>query len=219
MNEPTMKKILTTILAASLLLLGTQAFAQGSINAGYLNSTQSHQRVDGVNSHGAFLGASYNIDLVAGLGVAPGLYYSLIANRNAEAASFAGITGTSDVRFREHALNVPVYLNWGTDIARDSRFFVYGGPTVQYGLSSKTKQKGTVGIEGVGSLTSDNTVDSYADLNQNRLNVYVGGGLGIVVAGFQVTVGYDYGLMNLYKGDNAEKSNRSNIKIGIGKSF
>ena len=75
-----MKKILSTLLAASLMLLGTQASAQGSINAGYLNSTQSFKNSDSVNSNGAYVGASYNIGIAGGFGVAPGIYYSLIAN-------------------------------------------------------------------------------------------------------------------------------------------
>ena len=34
-----MKRIITTILAASMMLVGTTAFAQASIGAGYLNET------------------------------------------------------------------------------------------------------------------------------------------------------------------------------------
>ena len=209
-----MKRLISTLLTATLVLVGTQAFAQGSINAGYLNSTQSHQNADGVNSHGAFVGASYNIELAGGLGLAPGIYYSLIANKNAKGAKVLGVDISSDSKFREHAVNVPVYLNWGTDLGLDSRFFVFGGPTVQYGLSSKTKITGAVG-----SWSSDTTIDSYEDAGQNPLNVYLGGGLGIIAGGLQITVGYDYGMMNLYKGDNAEKSHRSNIKISVGRSF
>jgi hypothetical protein len=32
-------------------------------------------------------------------------------------------------------------------------------------------------------------------------------------------VGYDYGMMNLYKGDNAAKTHRSNLKLGLGFVF
>lgn len=209
-----MKKILSTLLAASLMLVGTQAFAQGSINAGYLNSTQSFKNSDSVNSNGAYVGASYNIAIAGGFGVAPGIYYSLIANNKASAGSIFGVDVSGSSKFREHAINVPVYLNWGTDLARDSRFFVYAGPTLQYGLSSKTKVAG-----GVGSVTADKTFDNYKDSNLNPFNVYLGGGIGITVAGIQVTVGYDYGMMNLYKGDDATQSKRSNIKIGVGFAF
>ena len=209
-----MKKILSTLLAASLMLLGTQAFAQGSINAGYLNSTQSFKNSDSVNSNGAYVGASYNIAIAGGFGVAPGIYYSLIANNKGTAAEILGIPVSGSTKFREHAINVPVYLNWGTDLARDSRFFVYAGPTVQYGLSSKTK-----GSVGVGSYAADGIYDNYKDGDQNPFNVYLGGGIGITVAGIQVSVGYDYGMMNLYKGDDAVQSKRSNIKIGVGFAF
>ncbi len=38
------------------------------------------------------------------------------------------------------------------------------------------------------------------------------------VAGIQITVGYDYGVMNLYDDDDL-KTHRSNIKIGLGYAF
>ena len=62
-------------------------------------------------------------------------------------------------------------------------------------------------------------MDNYKDGDQNPFNVYLGGGIGITVAGIQVSVGYDYGMMNLYKGDDATQSKRSNIKIGVGFAF
>jgi len=209
-----MKKMFFAVLAAGLMLAGTNAFAQASINAGYLNSTQTRENSKGVNSHGAFFGVSYSIEFGGGFGISPGIYYSLIANKNTAAAKVFGVDVSSGSQFREHAVNVPVYLNWGADLARDSRFFVFAGPTVQYGLSSKTKISG-----GVGSVTGDHTYDNYKDANQNPFNVYLGGGLGMDVGGIQITAGFDYGMMNLYKGDNAEKSHRYNIKIGVGYSF
>jgi hypothetical protein len=39
------------------------------------------------------------------------------------------------------------------------------------------------------------------------------------VSAIQITVGYDYGMMNLYKGDNAAKTHRSNLKLGVGFVF
>ena len=72
-----MKKIFTTLLAASLMLLGTQAFAQMSVNAGYLNSTQSFSESNSksINSNGAYAGVSFNLPISGGLAVAPGVYY------------------------------------------------------------------------------------------------------------------------------------------------
>ena len=42
-----MKKILTSVLAASLMLLGTSAFAQVSVGAGYSNSKMTYSYSSG----------------------------------------------------------------------------------------------------------------------------------------------------------------------------
>ena len=49
--------------------------------------------------------------------------------------------------------------------------------------------------------------------------MFVGGGAGVEVANFQITIGYDYGLMNLYKGNGDAKINRSGLKLGVGFLF
>jgi len=205
-----MKKIFSVLLAATLMLLGTQAFAQMSVNAGYLNSTlKTNNNSD--NANGAYAGVSFNIPVAGGLAVAPGVYYSMLTSKETAAlGSIASGSGT----FMEHALNVPVYLNYGIDLARDTRFFIFGGPTVQYGLASTVKYEGNVlGVSG------SSTVNNYDNQNFNRLNVYLGGGVGFTVAGIQIHVGYDYGMMNQYKGDNATPCHRSNLKIGAGFAF
>ena len=205
-----MKKIFSIVLAASLMLIGTQAFAQMSVNAGYLNSTlKTGNNAD--NANGAYAGVSFNIPVAGGLAVAPGVYYSMLTSKETAAlGSIASGSGT----FMEHALNVPVYLNYGIDLARDTRFFVFGGPTVQYGLASTVKYEGNVlGVSG------SSTVNNYDNQNFNRLNVYLGGGVGFTVAGIQIHVGYDYGMLNQYKGDNATPCHRSNLKIGAGFAF
>ena len=205
-----MKKIFSTLLAATLMLLGTQAFAQMSFNAGYLNSTLATKN-NSDNANGAYAGISFNIPVAGGLAVAPGVYYSLLTSKETAAlGSVASGSGT----FMEHAINVPVYLNYGIDLARDSRFFIFGGPTVQYGLASTVKYEGNVlGVSG------SSTHNNYDNENFNRLNVYLGGGVGFTVAGIQLHVGYDYGMMNQYKGDNATPCHRSNLKLGVGFCF
>ena len=205
-----MKKIFTTLLAASLMLLGTQAFAQMSVNAGYLNSTLKTKNTSD-NANGAYAGVSFNVPLAGGLAIAPGVYYSMITSK--ETASIGSIISGSGT-FTEHAINVPVYLNYGIDLARDTKVFLFGGPTLQYGLASNVKYDANVA-----GISGSNTVSNYDSENFNRMNVYLGGGLGFLVGAFQITVGYDYGMMNQYKGDNAINCHRSNLKIGAGFSF
>ena len=197
-----MKKVLSTLLAASLMLLGTQAFAQVSVNAGYLNSTLATEN-SSANANGAFAGLSFNLPVAGGFAIAPGVYYSMITGKTLDLGTIA----KGDLM--EHAVNVPVYLNYSAALARDTKFFVFGGPTLQYGLASNVKySSGLVD----GSLTTDN----YKNTNFNRMNVYLGGGLGMNAGGFIVTVGYDYGMMPQHKDSN---DHRSNLKIGVGYEF
>ena len=213
-----MKKIFSILLAASLMLLGTQAFAQMSVNAGYLNSTQSFgdSNTKSINSNGAYAGVSFNIPLSGGFAVAPGVYYSMITNKTEASGRipFLDIPISGASTFMEHAINVPVYFNYGMDLARDTNVFIYAGPTAQYGLASTTKL-----AAGVGESSADRTYNNYDNENYNRFNVYLGGGIGFQVSAIQITVGYDYGMMNLYKGDNAAKTHRSNLKLGLGFVF
>ena len=205
-----MKKIFSILLAASLMLLGTQAFAQMSVNAGYLNSTLTTSNTSD-NANGAYAGVSFNIPLSGGLGIAPGVYYSMLTSK--ETASLGSIISGSGT-FMEHAVNVPVYLNYGIDLARDTKVFLFGGPTLQYGLASTVKYDANVA-----GVSGSTTHDNYKNENFNRMNVYLGGGMGFQVSALQITVGYDYGMMNQYKGDNATKCHRSNLKLGVGFVF
>ena len=208
-----MKKILTTILAASLMLLGTQAFAQMSVNGGYLNSTLKSGNAS-QNSNGAYAGVSFNIPLAGGLGIAPGIYYSMLTSKSGDTATIFDVNFSSSSTFMEHAINVPLYLNYGIDIADDTKVFLFGGPTLQYGLASTVKLDGNVG-----SASSSKTYNNYDNDNFNRMNVYLGGGIGFGISAITITVGYDYGMMNQYKGENAVNCHRSNLKLGVGYAF
>ena len=205
-----MKKVIFTLLAASLMLLGTNAFAQMSVNAGYLNSTLATSNSSD-NANGAYAGFSFNVPLAGGLAIAPGVYYSFLTSK--ETAALGTIASGSGT-FMEHAVNVPVYLNYGIDLARDAKVFVFGGPTLQYGLASTVQYEGNV----LG-LSGSSTVNNYDNENFNRMNVYLGGGVGFGAGPLLITVGYDYGMMNQYKGDNATQCHRSNLKLGLGFAF
>ena len=80
-----MKKIIATILAASLMLVATEAFAQIHVGAGYVSSTLSGQykgnAQDPEASNGFYAGGSFNIPLsvaTPNLVVADGLCVSLL---------------------------------------------------------------------------------------------------------------------------------------------
>ena len=199
-----MKKTLCTLLAAAALLAGVEAQAQMSVGAGYLNITQSFDNTS-ANGNGAYAGFSFNIPLAGGFGIAPGVYYTF-SNYKQDAA-WGLLKGSTT----EHAINVPLNLNFGSNLARDMRAFIFGGPTFQYGLSSKTK------TDLAGAATVDG--DNYADDGTQRFVVYAGGGLGMDIANtFQVTVGYDHSVTNMIKSDS-HKVGRGLLKIGAAMLF
>ena len=193
-----------------MMLAGTQAFAQMSVNAGYINSTLKTNNVSD-NANGAFAGVSFNVPISGGLAIAPGVYYSMLTSK--ETANIGSIFSGSGT-FMEHAINVPVYLNYGFDLASDSKLFLFGGPTLQYGLASTFKYDANVA-----GFSGSTTVNNYDDEDFNRANVYLGAGMGFQISAIQITLGYDYGMMNQYKGDNAAPCHRSNLKLGVGFIF
>ena len=199
-----MKKTLCTLLAAAALLAGVEAQAQMSVGAGYLNITQSFDNTS-ANGNGAYAGLSFNIPLAGGFGIAPGVYYTF-SNYKQDAA-WGLLKGSTT----EHAINVPLNLNFGCNLARDMRAFIFGGPTFQYGLSSKTKTD----LAGAATVNGDN----YADDGTQRFVDYAGGGLGMDIANtFQVTVGYDHSVTNMIKSDS-HKVGRGLLKIGAAMLF
>lgn len=209
-----MKKIFAISLAAAMLLAAPHANAQLSAGAGYLNSqekanTKNAQRTD---LNGFYAGAQYNIHLVAGLGVAPGLYVDMLFGKEESGNAAVSVAG----KYTELALNVPVNFNYSFALGRDMKVFVYAGPVFQYGLLSRTKVGASVG----GKELSE-TVNNYEKDYRNPFNIYLGGGAGIDVAGIQVILGYDHSLLNAYGSalsDNASLG-RSQIKVGVGYAF
>lgn len=218
-----MKKIYAIVLSAALLLVGTQANAQLSIGAGYLNSTltgkSGNTTLKGEPSNGVYLGGTFNIPIAGELGIAPGLYYSLIAGSGS--GTYLAGYASGNVAFTEHAVNVPVYLNYGLDMGT-VKLFMFGGPTFQYGLSSTYKVDGSVTIPFFNiNLKSGGVIDNYKDRDISPFNIYVGGGLGAdLMDMLRVTIGFDYGVLNLYKGNDTDTVyNRYNFKFGVAYLF
>lgn len=225
-----MKKIYAIVLSAALVLLGTQAKAQLSVGAGYLNSTETTTVTNSNNSsnaglNGFYIGGQYNLPIVAGLAVAPGLYVDMLfgGSKTGTAGTVFGIpvSANGSVKYTELALNLPVNLNYTFHVGSDFDVFLYAGPVLQFGLLSKSQADGkaTVGnfnIGGNGLAESDNYNGDNA--NRNPFVVYLGGGAGIQAGALQVILGYDHSLTNITKSTNVNLG-RSQIKIGVGYAF
>ncbi len=233
-----MKKLFAIVFSAAALLIGTQAHAQLSFGAGWLNSTETSEYPDAdpdkTNLNGLYIGGQYNLNLVAGLGVAPGVYFSTLFDRRNNSEAIYGTFKSERETYREFAINVPVNLNYTFEFGRDFNLFVYAGPVFQMAFSSKGTSEASAGIGTFVQSTGKYTLNYFngklygpdnkevATLNEggisNPFNIYLGGGVGIQAGDIQVIIGYDHSMLNFSKIKDSYTS-RSQIKVGIGFSF
>ena len=123
-----MRRIITLIAAAVMMTIATNSFAQMSVGAGYLHAGDqiTLKALEPVETgmNGAYAGLSYNLPISDLIGIAPGLYYSLLLSND------SALEGLLNAKLREHFVNVPVYVNLGFNIGDNARFFLFAGPTV-----------------------------------------------------------------------------------------
>lgn len=221
-----MKKIYALVLTAALLLAGTRANAQLMLGAGYLNSAEtltntSSNNAEKADLNGFYAGVTYNIPIAAGLGLAPGVYASMLFGQTASSYNGSFLSASSSNKYNEMAINAPVNLTFSYKVNRDFKVFAYAGPVFQYGLSSKNTVDGKASIGGI-TFSSDTptVIDNYNGDNASRnpFNIYLGGGAGIQAGSLQVILGYDHSMTNITKLSNYKQS-RSQIKVGVGLAF
>lgn len=213
-----MKKII--VIAAVLLLLGIQAKAQLVTGAGYIYSSEKYAKVDEKTPyHGGFVGVSYNIPVVAGLGVAPGVYASLLIHKEAANAGSAKTNYNIAGSRREVAVNIPVHVTYSLKLGSNIGLFAYAGPMFQVGLINTTTVTGSVSI--LGFNYSDGAQVNNYDSDKgtvNRFNIFLGGGAGVQLGDILFHVGYDHSLMDFDKTGSVATS-RGLLKVGIGIGF
>ena len=234
-----MKKIYALVLAAALLLLGTQANAQFHIGVGYLNSTEITRYNNGDKPfsemmHGFYLGGTFNIKVAGDFGIAPGFYIDALFQEELYReqpkyyqSRFGGFNFESGI-YRELALNIPVNLTYDFEINDNVRIFVYGGVNLQFTpLARTTYRVGTAVPTAViygprgGRLFYATTGETtkYDHLwgeepDMRPFNVYAGGGVGVMLGDIRIMAGYDHSLLNISRIDG-ERTGRSQFKIGV----
>jgi len=173
-----MKKIILTLALAAVAAIG--AHAQIGVGVGY---TQKNFSDIFENEGGLFVGASYNIELVNGLAVAPGIDFAMVSYKK------------DDLNYqKENYLAIPVMFNYAINLVDGFKLVPYLGPTFSYGLSSKAKG----GVSWGGITLSSDEYDVYETFDDyNRLDIMIGGGVALDVMDMvRVQIGYNLGLLN-----------------------
>lgn len=173
-----MKKIILTLALAAVAAIG--AHAQIGVGVGY---TQKNFSDVFKNEGGLFVGANYNIELVNGLAVAPGIDFAMVSYKK------------DDLNYqKENYLAIPVMFNYAINLVDGFKLVPYLGPTFSYGISSKAKG----GVSWGGITLSSDEYDVYETFDDyNRLDIMIGGGVALDIMDMvRVQIGYNLGLLN-----------------------
>ena len=186
-----MKKIVTLLSAALVLLASAPAFAQASIGAGYLSSTEvvksGSSSTERTPLNGFYVGMGYTVPIAAGINFTPGVYFGMASKSNATSILGLKLEGKQQDSF----INVPLHFSFGTDIGSGLRFFAYAGPSASIAVASKIIS---------GSTTYDRLQDNDS---LQRFDVMLGAGVGLQFNDMiRFQVGYDMGMLNRYNSSN-----------------
>ena len=184
-----MKKIVTLLSAALVLLAGTSAFAQTSIGAGFLSSTEvvkaGSSSTERTPLNGFYVGLGYTMPIASGINFTPGVYFGMASKSNA-----GTIYGLLMEKRQDSFINVPLHFSFNAELGSGLAFFAYAGPSVSLAVSSKAIH---------GSSKTELLSDDY----NKRFDVMLGGGAGLKFNDMiRFQVGYDFGMLNRANSNN-----------------
>ena len=209
-----MKKVFSVLAVAAILFAANSANAQIGVYAGYtpltMTSTYTYNgntSTDNSEFTSFAVGANYNVELPAGLGLSLGLQARYATSSDSVDLFVAKVKATQT----QMLLDVPVLLNYGITLGRDARLSAFAGPMFTYALSGKTTTDANTVI-GNGS----NESDWYGDnSDMNRFNLSGAAGVCFTYNGLRLFGGYQMGFLNLTKAENTTLKT-SGIFFGLG---
>ena len=211
-----MRKLLTIILVGAMSLAGTSSFAQNIVvEAGFGMSNTNFNALGykaNADLFGGTLGVSYEIPVLAQtIGFAPGVQFGFFTKSDVNAFNI------TNVSFTETYLAVPLDFNIKFPVSDDMRFLIVAGPTLDFGITSRVKEKASTMEYDIYS----GQLSGYT--KYSRFDVLLGGGVAFdVMDAVRFSVRYDYGVINRNGGNLTSgllKVHRSQLKIGVGFIF
>ena len=203
-----MKKALSIVLAAGLLLAGTTAYAQISVGAGYSNVTQ-RIKASGINKditmHGLYAGMDYSIPISENISIVPGLYYEFSNGSADKLLNIGAASALLKGRLEEHYIDIPFKFMFSIPY-QGNKFFAFAGPTANIGVSSKLKGD----IKVLGFELKGDFLDMYDKDIFESMDLMLGGGIGADLGKMlRLTLGYNIGMFNRLDMENNGSQSQS----------
>ena len=214
-----MKKIVSMLFAAGMLLMGANAFAQSGlgVNLGFIGASDI-QKAGGKTSdpyatQGFYVGASYDLEVISNLYITPGLEFRMLTAK--ESYPVLG-EGTNTLM----SAAVPVDFKYAIPIGSNFKVFPLINVTFNIGISNTYKIADSTYDYYAGKLSAGNA--SLSGLGQeNRFDIAAGVGAGVdIFDKIRIKGGYNWGAINLVKdGDKDNSLFRNYFYVGVAYLF
>lgn len=203
-----MKKIIASLFAVLALSAAMQAQQIGSnrfgVDVGFTSSSANVSDFKVSNVSGFHAGVYYQIPLVSGLSLQPGIQYQM-------KGANLGTAGDANVKWLDtvmHYIEVPVQIQYGIDLMY-LRPYAFAEPFIGMAVGTKSST----------AANQEQTDPGKAALN--RLEYGLGVGVGLEVWRMQFAFKYFWNFGNLYNGSTQEVNDVSTaVKTAFdGKNF
>jgi len=199
-----MKKILISI---AILLMATTAFAKSpkglNVGGGFANNFMTFE-TDNESFFGGFAEVGYNLKF----GKTSGLYFGARGDMLYNTQYSYGYGPSVDAISRLVYLDVPI--KYAFEVGGRTKFFFDLGPTVNFWLGARTHVEARSG-----SVTLSETKRWFDQDIFNRVNLSLGGNIGVKIGHAKVYAGYDQGLFSFTKTDKVGYNNVGQLRIGF----
>ena len=236
-----MKKVLSFVAVAAAMLVAGNANAQLSVNAGYMstafNASTEYTLANTVTKHdtsismgGFYVGGSYNVELMGGLGVAPGIYFNYAGKKEVKTNNIpliGEVTTTSTTKMMN--INIPILIDYKLTFGDDFAIFAFVGPDIVFGINANSK---VVTKSGSTENTYENDLYKKEDgenaVDMTRLDLGLMVGAGLQFNNFRLEAGYELGLLNRagekeytdsFGGKTTNNNSFNRFFVGVGYAF
>lgn len=173
------------------------------LTSGSEGSSYSEQELDGIR-----VGLIYDDQLSDIISVQSGVLYTVLGDSKVQSGVKTDIT--------LQYLDIPVRMSIRYHVNQATSLFAYAGPVFNLGLSGLTRSEST--IFGVTTIVKDPWYQEEDYMS--RLDIQLGGGLGIRYHDLYLKAGYDQGMLNLNideesRADKAIRRNQFTISAGV----